>query len=302
MSEDFATNHRNVEFSNNVEATLRQTPGTLYPLCGSSASYTGNKKARILNRFGRVKMVERSTRNPDTNNTDPDSLVRFIAAGKLADVAPLLDEDDAEVTEVDLGSPLVREVASAAATYHDDMWCRGYYGNGWTGENGDIAVPFKAANTIVHGGVGVTKNKLIAMREMMATRHVNIQREMPIMLLTPPDESALLGIEEYVNTRYGEGTPLATGELKPWMGFRFFRFTPDAESLPTSYANWFTDGGTTRNLPVFVGSGVHRGIWREFKGSIDDRADKGHSTQFWGSARSAAVRTDEDKCFLFQTK
>ncbi|WP_343609357.1 phage capsid protein [Novosphingobium sp.] len=302
MAENFAETHRNVKFSNNVEATLRQEPGVIYTLAGTSDNYTGNKKARITNRFGRVKMVERTTRNADTNNTDVDSLARFIAPGKLADVAPILDEDDTEVTEVELGSALVNEVASAASTYHDDMASRGFFGNGWTGENGDIAVPFKSSNILVHGGVGITKNKLIALRALIKTRHVNFQREKPIIMVTPDDETALLGIEEYVNTRYGEGTPLADGELKPWMGFRFMPFTPDAESLPTSWQNWFTDGGITRNLPVIVPSGFHRGIWREFKGSIDERADKSHSTQFWGSARSACVRTDEDKAFIIQTR
>lgn len=302
MSENFAEQHRNVTFSNNVTAKLRQEPGMLYPLCGSGADYTGNKKARIENRFGRLKMKPKTGRNSDTDNTDIDSVARWIQPGPLENVAPLLDREDSQTTEVDLGSPLVREVAAAAATYHDDMFGVGFFGNAWSGEFGDTAVPFKNANILVHGGVGLTLTKLIAMRELLRKRHVNIQREKPIILLCPEDESALLQIPEYKSHDYNGSKPLVEGEIKPFMGFRFFSITPDAESMPESYANFYTDAGVTRQLPCFVGSGLHRGSWVEFWGKISDRNDKNHSQQFYGEARSAVARTDEDKCFIFQTR
>lgn len=302
MPDNFAEQHRNILFTNNVTATLREEPGMLFPLVGSSANYSGNKKARIENRFGRLRMQEKQERNGDTENTDISSVARWIAPGRLENVAPLLDREDAQVTEVDLGSPLVKEVAAAAATYHDDRFGVGFFGTAWEGELGDTAVPFKSANTIVHGGVGLTLNKLIAMREMARKRHVNMQREKLIMLLQPEDESQLLQIPEYKSFDYNGSKPLEEGEIKPFMGFRFFTVMPDAESMPRSYTNFFTDNNTTRQLPVFVPSGLHRGVWQEFWGKITERADKNHSQQFYGEARSSVVRTDEDKCFIFQTK
>lgn len=301
-AENFAEQHRNVLFSNNVTATLRETPGMLYPMCGTSAGYKGSKSARIENRFGRLRMTEQTTRNADTNNVDVDSLVRFIVPGKRANVAPMLDRDDAETTSVDLGSGLVNEVAAAAATYHDDMFSRGFFGNGWAGETGGTAVPFKAANVLAHGGAGLTLGKLLALEELMRTRHVNFQREKPIIILHPKDVTGLRNITEYKSFDYNGSKPLADGELKPFLNFRFFSFVPDAESLPLSWGNWFADAGATRQLPVIVPSGLHRGVWTEFEGSIDDRADKSHSTQYWGAARSAVVRTDEDKAFIIQTQ
>jgi hypothetical protein len=301
-TEDFAEKHRNVLFSNNVTATLREMPGGLYPLCGNVQGYSGNKAARIENRFGRLRMSESTTRNGDTNNVDVDSLVRFIVPGKSANVAPLVDPDDADTTSVELGSPILKEVADAAATYHDDMFSRGFWGNGWTGEAGNVAVPFKAANVIVHGATGLTQGKLLATRELMRKRHINFQREKPIIVLQPEDVTDLMEIPEYKSFDYNGSKPLVDGELKPWLGFRFLEFTADSESLPLTWASWFTDSGVTRQLPVIVRSGMHRGVWAEFEGSIDDRADKNHSTQFWGRARSACVRTDEDKAFVIQTR
>lgn len=302
MPDNFAEQHRNIEFSNNVTATLRQEPGMLYTLCGSSANYSGNKKARIESRFGRLRMQEKQERNGDTDNTDISSVARWIAPGRLENVAPLLDREDAQTTSVDLGSPIVKEVADAAATYHDDRFGVGFFGNAYEGELGDTAVPFKNANIIAHGGTGFTLPKLLALREMMVTRHVNMKREKPIILLQPKDVTGLFNINEYKNFDYNGSKPLEEGELKPWMGFRFFEVTPDAESMPRSYANFFAEAGATRQLPVFVPSGLHRGVWVEFWGKITERNDKNHSQQFYGEARSSVVRTDEDKCFILQTQ
>jgi len=302
MAENFADTHRNIAFTNNVTATLRVTPGMLYPLCGSSANYTGNKKARIENRFGRLKMQERTGRNNDTDTTDIDSVARWIAPGKLSNVAPLLDRQDSQTTEVDLASPLVREVAAAAATYHDDMFGVGYFGNAYSGELGDTSIPFKNANVIAHGGVGLTYDKLLATRELLIKRKNNIMREKPIILLQPEDETDLLQMLEYKHYDYNGSKPLMEGEIKPFLGFRFFTVQPDAESMPKSWANFFADGGTTRQLPCFVPSGLHRGVWVDFWGKITERDDKNFSGQFYGEARSAVVRTDEDKCLIIQTK
>ncbi len=302
MAENFAETHRNILFKNNVTSTLRENPGMLYTLCGSSDNYSGNKASRIENRFGRLKMQERTGRNADTNNTDIDSLVRFIVPGRMADVAPLLDPEDAQNTSVELGSPILKEVAEAAATYHDDMFVRGFFGNGWTGETGGTAVPFKAANVVAHGGTGLTQPKLLALRELLVKRHVSIQKEKPIIVLHAEAATQLLNIPEYKSIDYNGSKPLQNGELVPWLGFRFFEFVPDAESLPTSYGNMFADAGVTKQNMVIVPSGMHRGIWTEFEGSIDKRPDKGDSTQFMGKARSACVRTDEDKAFILQTQ
>lgn len=302
MPEDFAEKHRNTKFSNNVTATLREDPGIYGMLCGTRDDYTGSAKARITNRFGRLKMQPRTSRNADTNNTDISSVVRWIKPGRLNDVAPLVDLEDFQETDVDLGSPLVKEVAEAARTYHDDMFFTGFFGNGYEGEGGDDVVPFKAANVVPHGGTGLTLDKLIAARELARKRHAPFSKEAPIVLLQPEDETDLLKIDEYKNSRYSGSTPLVAAEIKPFMGFRFLPFTADAESLPTSYANFFTDAGATRQLPMIFPSGMHHGNWVEFMGKITQRDDKGQSWQYWGAARSASVRVDEDLAFLIQTQ
>lgn len=300
--ENFAEKHRNVRFSNNVEATLRQEPGLHRIVCGSSDNYSGDAKARITNRFGRLKMEEKTERNGDTDNVDPSSTTRWIKPGKMHRVAPLLDITDFDETSVDLGSPMVSEVSQAALTYHDDMAMAGFFGNGYEGEGGDTVVPFKAANIVPHGGTGLTKAKLLQLRTLIRKRNAPLMRVKPIILLQPEDEAQLLSINEYASFDYNGSKPLVDGEIKPWMGFRFFGINPDQDSLPKSYANFFSDAGATRNLPVIFPNGLHRGVWHEFMGKISQRDDKDYSWQYWGAARSAVVRTDEDLAFILKTQ
>lgn len=296
----FAEEHRNIKFNNNVTASLRQKEGMYYPLCGSSDNYTGNKLARIENRFDGLDMEEKTTRNGDTNNSDLNSLTRWIKPGPKANLAPLIDRDDMDFTEVELTSPATMEVAKAARKWHDDEFFQGYFGNAYTGELGQTAVPFKVANTIAHGGLSVTLPKLLAMMEMIATANVDVQEEEPILLLAPKDVTALMNIAEYKNADFNESRPLVRYELKPFMGFRFFRINPSVKAFKRS--NSLLVNGTTRYLPCFVPSGLHRGVWTEFWGKIDERSDKQYSTQFYGEARSAVTRTDEDKCFIFESQ
>ncbi|QNQ09251.1 phage capsid protein [Sphingomonas alpina] len=305
MADNWAESLRTVEYRNNVTHELKQQPGILYPLAGSSDTYS-SKSAEIEQRFAGLTLQKKTTRNGDTNNVDPSASVRFVKKPGSSNVAPLLDRDDKHATSVDMKSPLVMETADAVRAYHDDQFLTGWWGNGWTGETGDIAVPFTAGNKVAHtygggGSVGLTKAKLIELRRLLGTANVSMQREKPIILLDPDSESDLLNINEYVNKDFGEGSPLMTGEIKPWLGFRFFSVNmKDAVAFPNSAA-LFQVGGINR-LPVIIPSGIHRGVWVEFFGKITERDDKQFSEQIYAEAESAVVRTNEAKAWFLETK
>lgn len=293
----FAEKHRNIGFNNAVTYELSQKPGVLYPLVGSTANYSGQASHRIENRFDELEMERQAVRNEDTNLTDPDSLNRWIKANPARDVAVLLDKNDQKLTEVKLGDPIAKQTAKAAIRVHDDEWLLGYFGNGWTGDTGDVAVPFPGANIIPNGGTGLTKAKLIALRQKMLANDVDFQAEKPIILLTPQQETDLLGIAEYVNADFGKGMALENGEIRGWMGFRFIGFNPDSPKA-YKYGGPLTKNGNIRSLPAFLPSGLHRGVWTEFFGRIGERADKKYNEQVYGEARSAVVRTNEDMTYL----
>ncbi|QQN75040.1 phage capsid protein [Croceicoccus sp. YJ47] len=296
-----AEQHRNTEYNDAVSFELAAKPGLLSPLVGSTENYAGSASARIENRFGEVDMEDSGERLGDTNLTDTPSTTRHIKVGPAADVAEMIDKNDQKVTRVPLNSPVAANIATAARRYHDRKWLEGYFGMGWEGEQGDIAVPFKSANIVDPGGTGLTKAKLLALREQMLLSDIDFEEEMPILLITPRQETNLFNIEEYNNSDFQDGHPLVRGEVKPWLGFRFVGFNPDSKR-GYGEARHLTkpEGSTIRSLPAFVPSGLHRGVWTEFWGHIGPRPDKKLNIQLYGEARSAVVRTNEDKCFLLE--
>lgn len=305
MPENYAQTLREVEYSNNVTHELRQQPGIVYGLAGSSDNYRGKKSARIESRFASMQLQDKTTRNGDTNNIDPSAQDRFIRKPGSANIAPLIDRDDQAATSIELGSPIVMETTMAVRAYHDDKALQGWWGPSFTGEAGEITQAFPSGNKVAvnYGGtaVGITKAKLIELRRLLGTANVSMAREKPIILLDPDGESDLLNIPEYVSKDFGEGAPLQTGEIKPWLGFRFFAANlNDAAAYPRA-APFFRVGGVNR-LPVIIPSGVHRGVWTEFFGRITERSDKQFSEQVYSEAESTWVRTDDKKTWFLETK
>lgn len=296
-----------VEYNNNVSFTLNETPGMLYPLVGSQKNYAGAISAKIDNEFDDINLRKKTTRNGDTNNIEPNMRARFIHKPGSANVAPLIDRDDTKETSIDLGSPVITQTTNGVTRYHDDQFMMGYWGSGWTGETGQIAVPFKASNRIpvdyatLGTGTGLTKAKLLAAKNRLKKAGVNTKAEKPIILLDADAETDLFNIEEYVNFDYSGDKVLDTGELKPWLGFRFVTANlDDPNAYPDSW-KLFNVGGVNR-LPLFVPSGLHRGVWTEFFGKVSERDDKQYSWQFYAEAESAVTRVKEDKCWFIETR
>ena len=285
-----------VSYQANVELALNETPGKLYPTAGSSAMYK-SKKSQILDRFDDLYLSDKTTRNGDTNNVEVGSERRWITKPPSANVAPLIDRDDWMQTSVDIESPVVQQTARATRRYHDDMFVEGLLGNVYAGEEGGDLVGFKQANKVAAGGVGLTLPKLIALRELINLNDVDIESEKPIMLLTPGAESSLLQIEEYKNIDYNGDKPLMNGEIKPWMGFRFISVNLGSKKAFPRSAD-LTKSNGVRSLPVYLPSGIHRGVWEEFFGRVTERDDKQFSKQVYGEACSRVVRLHEDKAYL----
>lgn len=293
-----------VEYNNNVSFSLNERPGKLYPLAGSAKNYAGSNSAKIDNEFDDINLEDKTTRNGDTNNVDPNMRTRWIHKPGSANVAPLIDRDDQKETSVDLGSPVITQTTNGTRRYHDDKFVLGFYGDAYTGQNGMVRVPFAAGNKVPvnFGGTahGLSKAKLIEIRRQLGLADVDIENEPIIMLVDADAQANLLEIEEYVNVDYTNQKVLDTGELKPWLGFRFIPTNlGNQKAYPRSH-QLFNVGGVNR-LPVFVPSGLHRGVWTEFWGKVSERDDKQYSWQFYAEAESAVVRMKEEKCWFVET-
>jgi hypothetical protein len=221
--EDWAEGVRTTSFQLAVEYDLNAKPGKLSPSRRHPSPYS-DKMVEVVDRFDDEGGLDNKTaRNEDTTYTDPSSTRRWIKKPQTADTAVLIDRDDMKATRVDIKSPMAVRTGNKVRRYHDNQWLNGFFGNAYSDETGSTTVTFDSNNIIAHGSAGLTKAKLITLRQMMLLNDVDIEEEEPILLIDPLSESDLLGITEYANADYNESKPLVRGEIKPWLGFRFVR-------------------------------------------------------------------------------
>lgn len=296
MSENYPEDLRTVDFQLAVEYELNQKPGKLKPLVGDEKPHTG-KGIQLIDRYGDINLEEKQNRNEDTNYTSVDVTRRWIKKPKSADAAQLIDRDDARATKVDMHSPISVQMAKGVLRYHDDKWLEGYFGPAYVGEEGDTTVPFNSSNIIPHGSTGFTKAKLLSVREEMLLNDVDMEAEMPICLIDPLSETELLSIEEYIKADYTPGHALVRGEIKPWLGFRFIRSNLTSSKAYPVGSGLVVPGANQVALPVFVLSGLYRGVWEEFWGDVGPNRAKKRALDIFAEACSAVTRVDEDKCY-----
>jgi len=136
---------------------------------------------------------------------------------------------------------------------------------------------------------------------MMATALVDLEDEMPIIIVTAKQVTDLLKINEVTSRDYNPMVTqaLQNGKVAEFLGFRFLPAEiGNATNRGYGTAAALTvDGSGYRRVPVFVPSGMHWGTWEEFYGRVEERADKNYSWQIYGETCGAATRTNEDKCF-----
>lgn len=296
MPDNYPEGIRTVGYQAKVTLELNQTPGKIYSLAGTSGTYSDTKE-QIEDRFSEIDLQEQRGRHEDTNYQDFGAQRRWIRKPQPADAAVLLGRHDQQSTKTPLKMPNQQQMANGVRRYHDNRFFEGFYGNAWTGEYGDTAVPFTAGNIIPHGGAGITKTKLQALMKLYEDNDVDTEAEMPIVLIDNQGKIDLQNITEYVNSDFQDGHPLVRGEIKPWLGFRFIQVNLLSVRAYPSARDYIIPAAGQIALPSFVPSGVHRGVWTEFFYDEGINRSKKSQQQMYAEACSAITRVDEKKCF-----
>ncbi|HEX5213323.1 MAG TPA: phage capsid protein [Pseudolabrys sp.] len=300
---------RTIEYRDAVTFQLAAMPGKLRPLVADTGSGSGTKLVKIENRFDELDVQEKTQRNQKTTNTNPDLETRWIAKPPMQFVAPIIDRDDTVQTPIGVDSALATQTSKACRRAQDIRWLQGFYGNALVGgdEAALTSVPFKAANIMaVDTGeaapAGITKNKLIAMGELMRVRLNDPEAETAIGLVTAKQISNLLKINELVNRDYTradlEGS-LMSGKPTPFMGFTWLwcEYSNGTKRGYGPAAALSVDSNGYRRVPFFYASGMHWESWEEFFGRVTEMPDIHYNTQIYGSTTGGACRNNEDKCF-----
>lgn len=309
MPEHSAEKLRERTYIANVEMELAETPGKFiqHSVSGSEQGHM----IKLLDEFGHLVMEEVQGRNSNTNNSDVETRRRWMKKPRRSSVAPLIDPDDRMSTSVDLGSPLVRGVARAARSYHDDQFLCGFYQPALDGGDDEdspmFSVPFSAQNILAadYGEtagnyVGLNLLKLRTIRKLARKRFVNLETDKLIMAVTAEEIDDLLAIDQFTNGNYADNKALEHGEIRSWMGFTFIPAEIDNPKAYPKASKLVVNGLGHRRIPIWVKSGMHYNSWLEFKGHTDILAGMNHSEQIAGYACGRGTRRNEDMCFIME--
>ncbi len=134
----------------------------------------------------------------------------------------------------------------------------GLLGSVVEGETPSTTVGFPSAQTIVHGGAGLTMAKLKAIREQFAWADYDLDRENPVMAITPTQMTDLLGIVDAAGSsiNLAEQAQLVDGKVTRFMNMNFIEST----RLPIV--------GTTRDCVAWMPSNLVLGVWEDINGDI----------------------------------
>lgn len=220
-------------------------------------------------------------------------------------------------------SPIPRIVEAERmemARRRDKIAINGLIGTAWTGENGDIAVPFnEKKNTIPVGynpsgaytASGLTLAKLLQIRNIFGSRDVigqDIDRQdlggpEIILLISHEELKGLLSEEKIANILYNVDRPLVSGNIFDYAGIRFVAMSPGMlpfGSRPLGAANDPTGGGPTQNVRTCIAfnmNSVAFGLLEEMFVRIDERRDKQYVWQTYTELAMGCTRI-EDKGVL----
>jgi hypothetical protein len=224
------------------------------------------------------ELDERVGRNTDTPISEADHRRRWIYTRDF-EKAYLVDREDQIRQLNDPINPYTRNFVSMANRRKDRLVIEAFDATAITGRNGTGTAAFDTAFSIAHGGVNMTTDKIKDAHQMLVQAE-NEDTEL-YMAISADQETALLNETEITSGDFNTQRVLVNGRLDTWYGFKFIR----TELLPLI--------STVRTCFAWCKSGMKLGIGASDLTRVEQRADKGYSTQAYAKRHYGAVRMNE---------
>lgn len=288
--------HFTISFSNNITMLL-QIQGSMLRPCVTEGHYTGEKSA-VVDQVGSVEMQDVTGRFEPKVRTDAAVDRRWVSPND-SDLTQSIDSFDKLRTVTDHESTLVQSAVLAAGRKLDTYIIAAFMGTALTGKQGTTSTSFTAGNEIdvAIGGANSRLNvdKLLAVQELMQAQFVDFDREEVYVGLTAKDHSELLKQIQIVSSDFngGDKPVLKDGKVERFLGMNFKR----VQLLETAAA-----GTNEVNVPVWVKSGMHLGMWNDITTSIQKNMQlKGEPWESYIYMTAGATRTEENKVYNIES-
>ena len=288
--------HYTISFSTNIMLLLQQK-GSMLRKCVTEGTYTG-KQASPVDQFGAVEMQDVTGRFQPKVRTDQAVDRRWVSPSDF-DVTLSIDTFDKLRLLTDPGSAYTESAVLGAGRKIDRIIIPAFTGTAKTGEQGATSTSFTAGNEtdVAVGGANSRLNvaKLLEIKEKMRANFVDFDGEDIYCGLTAKDESALLQEIQIISSDFngGDRPVLKDGKMQRFLGINFV-YCELIESVAT--------GTNEVNVPVWAKSGMHLGIWNDFKTSIYQNMQiRGEPFEYYLQATAGATRLEENKVYNIES-
>lgn len=289
--------HYYTEFSRNIDLLLQQKDSRL-----SGAVMTGThsgEKASPVDQFGKVEMQDVVSRFAPMGRVDAPAERRWVFPIS-SDLPQLIDSFDKLKLLTDPQSSYVQNAVAAANRRKDRHIISAFFGDAKIGVDASNTEAFGTTVTTSGGqnvsvntggatsGLNVAKLKE-AVRRMMAA-DVDLEAEGGVHCgINAKAHDQLLNELQVINADFGTTVFNGRTVLKNWWLYEFHH---------TELLQDGTDdqGGTATQIPVWVKSGMHLGIWESVVTDISQRKDlQGLPWQVYVKMTMGATRTEKEK-------
>ena len=272
------------QYNSNVQL-LSQAKGSLLRGAVSVESITG--KNAFFDQVGVATAVKRTSRHGDTPQIDTPHSRRRVSLVDY-EYADLIDNQDKVRSLIDPTSSYALAAAYALGRAQDDEIIAAASGTAYTGETGSTSTALPSAQKITESGTdGLTIAKLRTAKETLDNSNVDpsIMRH---IVVGPRQITDLLGTTEVTSSDYNTVKALANGEVNSFLGFNFILST--RLDLTSS----------KRLCLAFASDGMKLALGQDIMTRIDERSDKGYSTQVYVCQSIGATRMEEEKMVTIQ--
>ncbi len=267
-----------VAFVNDYKTTIQfllQQQGSRFRSCVMEDTYKG-KAGMAVEQFGVATAQKRVQRHEDTPILGLAQDARWVFPNDY-EWGDLIDDQDKLRMIIDPTSAKAQAGAFAMSRAQDDEIIAAFFASSFVGQNGSDTETFDTTNYQVASTVGGTGSSLNVAKLQSAKQKLMLANKGEILepiycAISSEEHDALLKEVQVTNRDYnGGGAVLEEGMVKRFMGFNFIiteRLTLDSTS-------------TYRQIPVWVKSGMHLGVWEDIVAKVSPRADKGFATQIY---------------------
>jgi hypothetical protein len=284
------------QYSTNINL-LQQQKGSKLQGCVTMGSYVGDQ-ASPVDQIGAVEAQQVTSRFAPMGRVDAATDRRWVFPTDY-DLPQLIDKFDKLRLITDPESMYVQNALYALGRKKDALIIAAFTGSAKTGVAGATSTSFTSGNEVdvAVGGSNSRLNvaKLLAVKELIRTNHIDMDEDPVFVGVTAKDESALLKEIQIISADFnGQDKPvLKDGKLERFLGMNFVY----CELIESAAA-----GTNEVNVPVWAKSGMHLGVWNEIQASVSKRNDlQGEPYQAYVFGTFGATRIDEKKVFNIES-